>query len=478
MLAAGVMLLCLLHLPAGAGKVGGAYINSSPAGALVSLDNKDSGTTPLILSDLAAGEHYLKITMPGYYPTFATIEIKEGELKDFKYDLKPRKATLAINTSPHGAEIFIDGRFVGRSPKRIDDLLVIKHWIRINQTGYQLWEQPVKLEEGQVKTLEVKLKKAGDAQVRHKQKKSDCQTQCHDVSQSGAKVLIKSVPSGATVYLKDEAKGETPLTLYLYPGSYRLHVQKNDYIPQERELTVEAKQEKELTFTLEYDNSWKDMVYVPAGPFIMGAAAAKDQQPPHEVYLDAFYIDKYEVTNRQYRRFIRETHHRQPAYPHDPQWSGDEQPVVGVSWEDANAYAKWAGKRLPTEAEWEKAAKGLKVRRYPWGNDWQLRSANTAEANRKITAKVGSYPFGISPFGAYDMLGNVWEWCADWYSATYYRRSPRKNPRGPSTGRTRVIRGGSWNERGELLSVSTRKSLAPQVRLTTVGFRCAKDLPY
>jgi formylglycine-generating enzyme required for sulfatase activity len=216
------------------------------------------------------------------------------------------------------------------------------------------------------------------------------------------------------------------------------------------------------------------MVFVPAGEFSMGSNDGEsDEKPVHTVYLDAYYIDEYEVTNAQYRKCVEAGVCSQPSYWDDSGYNKPNQPVVGVNWNDAKTYCQWAGARLPTEAEWEKAAQGTDGRTYPWGNQ----SADCSRANYGgcvgRPAEVGQYPTGASPYGALDMAGNVWEWVADWYAADYYGRSPARNPQGPDSGQYRVLRGGSWSASAYSLRAAYRGGSDPADRSGSSGFRCA-----
>jgi len=253
--------------------------------------------------------------------------------------------------------------------------------------------------------------------------------------------------------------------------------------------------------TIDTQRDYAPMMLVPAGSFRMGnetGAGEPDEYPVHTVYLDDFYIDKYEVTNAQYRRFVKETGYRAPvAYKRvEGEWQAcfrpwasssfnrSDQPIVCVSWEDANAYCRWAGKRLPTEAEWEKAARGGLISAPP------ARSGNFADETFKkhfsymsiftgyndgfyYAAPVGC--FESNRYGLKDMLGNVWEWCSDWYDKGYYASSPEKEPTGPAIGGMRVVRGGAWFTPMSDVRIANRGCAEPAYWYIGVGFRCAKS---
>jgi formylglycine-generating enzyme required for sulfatase activity len=248
-----------------------------------------------------------------------------------------------------------------------------------------------------------------------------------------------------------------------------------------------------------------EMVQIPAGEFWMGRTfnwlldelgmhlrPRLDDQPAHLVYIDSFWMDKYEVTSEKYARFAEATGRRKPFH-----WVGgkipaamEKFPVYNVTWDDAVAYCKFVGKRLPTEAEWERAARGgVEKTMFPWGNELAQQrgrqggeESDSAESSAK-RARYG-YPNGAAPvgsyapngFGLYDMIGNVWEWVNDWYDQYYYSITPDKNPPGPESGLYRVIRGGGWSDYDErILALYYRNFTNSDLPSNTVGFRCAKQ---
>jgi formylglycine-generating enzyme required for sulfatase activity len=225
-----------------------------------------------------------------------------------------------------------------------------------------------------------------------------------------------------------------------------------------------------------------EMVSIPAGTFTMGRTKLTsddktnmrphvllDDRPLHKVTLSAFQLDKHEVTNGQYQVFVEKTKHRQPYH-----WTGPhpaELPVYNVSWDDANAYCQWKAERLPTEAEWEYAARGGKdAMDYPWGDQ-----ADAKQARFNMGTGPGAVAkYQPNGFGLYDMAGNVSEWTADWFDGSYYQNSPAVDPKGPATGEYKVIRGGAWSDNGKRITVFFRNWVRPDQRTPNVGFRCAR----
>ncbi len=246
-----------------------------------------------------------------------------------------------------------------------------------------------------------------------------------------------------------------------------------------------------------------EMIWIPEGGFEMGspadvadASVEADERPSRRVHVRGFWIDRCEVTWRQWDSFDRQA--ASPIRPERPEWAADDHPVVNVSWDEARAYCAWVGGDLPTEAQWERAARGAGGRRYPWGDDppgaghanradrralehptaWPWSTGSTRDAIDRSTTAGPSPPPPVRtpaarlPFGVLDLSGNVWEWCSDWYDAGAYGRGTDRDPVGPATGTTRVRRGGSWVDRPPGLRAADRYYLAPASRAAHIGFRC------
>ena len=218
------------------------------------------------------------------------------------------------------------------------------------------------------------------------------------------------------------------------------------------------------------------MVLIPEGEFLAGGKGSDEGGGPFKVNVPAYYLALHPVTNEQYGKFVKETGKHK-------EWkaaSGGDHPAVNVSWEDAQAYCGWAGLRLPSELEWEKGARGVDRREYPWGEEWdQKKCRNSNNKGNETTASVWGYPEGVSAWGLYQMSGNVWEWCADWYEKEAYDRYKRGDLKPPEKGVNRVLRGGSWNDDNtDYFRCAFRDGhvARPDDRYVSDGFRCSRTL--
>ena len=460
---------------------------------------------------------YLKTEVPKYNrgqnPQYGKINNPKLNQGDFVFVL-PREtppppgealstiATLNVTSTPSGATVHLNGIVIGKTPLRGYQIETgvrrqKQVTVRLDYDGYKSRTTTLTLKGGQSVPWTVQLEKFTTI----------------------ATLRVTSTPNGASVYLDGAAIGKTPLRNYeVDTGAKRekrveLGVEFAGYTPQVRSVVLKAGQEVPWDVQLEKQatpqqgahtstiigKDGAEMVLIPAGDFQMGSNSRyglNHAKPVHTVYVDAFYMDKYEVTNAQFKAFVdanpqweKEKYHNWDYLQH---WTGNSypsgrgsHPVVYVSWYAAMAYAQWAGKRLPTEAEWEKAARGgLVGKKYPWGNEIDSSKANY-NANRFVDPiPVGRYaPNG---YGLYDMAGNVSEWCLDKLDANFYARSPRQNPlAGEMTLRevivnyknvttSRVLRGGSWGNDAWFLRVASRVPQSPSLSSFAIGFRCAR----
>jgi formylglycine-generating enzyme required for sulfatase activity len=249
-----------------------------------------------------------------------------------------------------------------------------------------------------------------------------------------------------------------------------------------RPTAANAPRQDYSMYKIRVGDEGREMVQIPEGPFTMGSADGDpDETPEHQIFLKAYYLDVREVNQEEYARFAKMTKRPMPRIEvfEDDQSKllKPEFAAMSVSWDDAVAYCKWAGKRLPTEAEWEKAGRGEGKRRYPWGDRFENGRANVdgSEDGYRYLAPPGSFEAGRSPYGLYDMTGNVAEWVADSYDEGYYRKSPYRDPKGPEEGEIKVVRGGSWRETEHNARLSKRFAAKRWRTDITIGIRCAGD---
>lgn len=425
-----------------------------------------------------------------------------------------------------GIRIYLDGKFKGITKADEDGLYLegLKagtYKLRAEKSDFMPQTFSLQIKAGE--TIEVKIGElVPDVKIKQEGKSDEGK-----IKAQVGNVIITSVPLRCKISFvgKDINKTKDKVTIEGVPvGTYPI-VFKRGSETLRAELDIESgvtlavkghfRQGKVLIDTskspFQADKIGKDgvpMMLIPAGEFQMGSNDYNNEKPVHPVYVDAFYMDKYEVTNEQYKKFIdanlQWSKSRIERKYHDGDylkyWDGNnysdreaDYPVGWVSWYAANAYAEWAGKRLPTEAEYEKAARGgLKKKKFPWGDRISSDDTNYPVHidSRHIKSDIPSqsdisrwetkFPVGsfdANGYGLYDMAGNIWEWCADWYDKEYYSRSPRRNPTGPSSGKSRVLRGGKLPFGvGNPLRCADRESFKPTNTSPHIGFRCCASL--
>jgi formylglycine-generating enzyme required for sulfatase activity len=535
---------------------GGLKVTSEPSGASVDvLDMSDTrrtgGQTPLNISQLKSGTYKLKLEKDRYYyPETRTVTIEDSKTTEESVPFRPKFGTLVITSEPPDAEVILDGTPKGKTPLTLDRVLSGGYMLELRKELHLDWTGTVSIKDGQTTTMPITLPpNFGTLEVNYEPKgaivylndkelgrtpltvklKPDTYTlrvtagdKYRDASfqsvtitngqtqqlggtlgrlKGGVKIL--SDPPEAEIYLNGEKVGVTPKALVdLDADDYTLTLKKEGYKDYTKTLKIKEGMLPNLNVTLENITVPEGMALIPAGEFEMGSNDGEgDEKPVHTVYLDAFYMDKYEVTNAQYAKFLNDYGRNPDAAGHElldinseycliekvgstyrPKSGYENHPVIEVTWYGAAAYAQFYGKRLPTEAEWEKAARGgLVGKKYPWGDEAPEGKASFGGGLKP----VGS--FAPNGYGLYDMAGNVWEWCADEYYSGYYSKSPRNNPKGPGIAITfknndftnvttrRVLRGGSWLNNPDYLRCAFRGSFVPTYTVSDIGFRCSQD---
>jgi formylglycine-generating enzyme required for sulfatase activity len=432
------------------------HLTSSPSGAEVVLNDEEKGQTPCTV-ELPAGDYSLRLLKKYYEPYSGTLAVNGPVTRD--YPLARVKARVSYDSEPQGATVYVDGAEIGTTPVASDQVEAGKHKATFVLSGHH----------DQSFEFEIVSRDPSDRPVKATLQRIP-----------PGKLAVDAEIRGAEVFLNGRSIGPAPtVARAMDAGKHRLRV-----LGAERTVTIEAGVEQKATFTL------KDlqMVRIPEGDFRFGSEAPSPSELSGRTERTAaFHIDLYEVTNAQYALFhewISQTNDHSRCHPgegkrdHRPAFWGDEKyarfnlpahPVVGVSWYDACAYAAWAGKRLPTEQEWEKASRGMDGRIYPWGNDWDGKRCNSSsklDDGFEDTAPVGLFPSGRSPYGCFDMVGNAREWCA----SDYMGRGPNRQEKPLG----KVVRGGSYLGR-DYNSTTMREYESAHHTSSTLGFRCVAD---
>ena len=456
---------------------------------------------------------YLYRTVPkfsqGQHPQHGKIHDQQLNTGDFVFVLSQKDqdvsedsgieldtiAILNITSNPSGAAVYVDGILVGETPVhdyQIDTGVRLEKQVNVGLEflGYKSRVKKIVLKGGQQFPWDVPLEKMVTQPVLPKPKP--------DMQETIVEKDVKGVSVNET---EPEEMTKEPVSPKPKQGAPETIVDEDVSINKRERLPSTNLPQRIV------GKDGAEMVLIPAGEFQMGSNYRSSEQPVHMVYVDAFYMDVHEVTVGQYNRFVRATGHRAPSNPGYA--LTDQHPIVNVSWHDAMAYAKWAGKRLPTEAEWEYAARGgLEGQKYPWGDappdgmqcnfadknamhwhkggewtnhDWD----RNIDDGYTYAAPIGSYP--ANGYGLYDMAGNVYEWCFDAYDENFYASSPRRNPIAgiiikdaedniTSVNNVRVMRGGGWYNNPPCLRVAERHSGFTTAVFINSGFRCVKSV--
>ena len=443
------LLACLLPMAlaacGGSKDVGLASITilSAPSGASVSVKSEVRGITPITLKDLEPGQVTFLLKLDGYERTYENVHLKPGENGVKTIQMERLVGFLSITSNPEGAEVVLDGgENLGQTPISRRRLPIGEHKYVVQHPDYHPSEKAFLVEENYEYHFN------------------------HALDPIQATLVVMSRPTGATIWVDDEQKAEkTPARYKISPGTYTVAVQRGGYLLADQVVNIGPNQEVKVDIEMVPGEAPEGMLLVPAGPFLMGQnGGAPDEVPQREVTLDAFYIDRYEVSNEEYRK----------VYPGHIFPEGQQGfPVTGVSFNRATEYAARVGKRLPTEAEWEKAARGTDGREFPWGNAFDKSLCNVEESGTGKAVQRGSYLLGASPFRCLDMAGNVYEWTSNWYEAY-----PGNDVVTKDYGQVyRVLRGGSFlSERFEARCACRHFDRMDASR-KDYGFRCVMDLP-
>jgi len=417
-------------------------VDSAPSGANITINDINLGQTPVAVENIPQGRQLVVLTRDGFKRTAKLINITDHRRQRFIIEMDPLVGHISIETKPSGAKIYLDGfEYLGDTPVIHKEVPVGKHKYDIRKDDYKNELADVTVEADFTYSF------------------------VHELTPREGRVSIFSRPSGARIWINDEPiKDPTPAKVELAAGDYTIKLYSKGYLTAEQNVTLEANQDQNVEIDLKPGDAPFGMILVPAGKFIMGLnGASPDERPQREIDLPAFYIDKTEVTNGQFKQ----------VYPNHffPKGKAQE-PVTNISFNQATEYARAVGKRLPTEEEWEKAARGSDGREYPWGVDFKQELCNFSGTSLNAPTKTNSYRLGTSPYGCADMAGNVYEWTSSWYQA--YPGNADVNVQYGQI--FRVLRGGSFQSDRFGVRCARRHYDRMDATRPDYGFRCAKDV--
>ncbi len=418
-------------------------IESAPEeGALVLVAGLDRGPTPVTVTGLEPGPHEVILKRDGYKRKIKSIVVMGEPREHFVIDMEPLVGYLSIESKPSGAEVYLDGEKVGTTP-------LLNRTMRLGEHSYEL-----RLD----RHYPISNSFVAEDNFKHEFR--------HEFKPMESELAVFSRPTGAQIWLNNLPQTQlTPAKFKLNPGDYLVTVHAPDFIEQEQIVHLEVNETETVQLKMEPGIVPQGMVLVPGGDFAMGNDdRAPDERPRRTISLKPFYIDKFEVTNEEFKK----------VFPNHEFDEGEGSfPAVGVTWTEAVKYAQTIGKRLPTEVEWERAARGTDNREYPWGSDWAPDRANTVDHGANRTVRVGLLFNGASPSKCVDMAGNAYEWVQDWYEA--YPGNPVVTK---DYGQVfRVLRGGSFmTGKFEARCAARHFDRMDAVR-KDYGLRCAMDAP-
>ncbi len=412
-------------------------------GATVKFMSDSVGESPVVIPNVAPGPALVEVELEGYHSEWQTIRVEQSPAEQaFSIEMRPLEGTISVESTPSPAHVRLnDDTYLGETPLIKAVVPAGEHTLYVEYENYETAELTMEIEPDFVYTRAFQL-------VPKK-----------------AKLRIFSVPTGAAFWLNNRKQvQQTPVVLDLIPGTYRVGVHAPGYVMKEQVVQLTANAEETVELALLEGAVPEGMVLIPAGEFTMGFDdESPDERPARSIAVDAYYIDKYEVTNEQYQKVVK-THRFK---------KGEENvPVSGVTWEQATAYARAIGKRLPTEIEWEKAARGEDGRTWPWGNNFVPGYCSYASGSGARLRDVGSFDEGMSPYGCFDMAGNVREWTQSWYQAY-----PGNVDVQADYGQVyRVLRGGSYLSGPFDVRTVRRHYERMDLFEADFGFRCAADV--